>query len=163
MVILPFCDIFSCDEFNNKFNLRDFYHVQELTLISQSTVSPAQCIVSLLGTKSQSPKNLMNNSTIKSKTEIVLNELRTRKVSQTFRADLAVHTFAKRDNCIRQVFSISFSDRKYSIILLNVGSYIQRALRPITRASPLNPDRLPTVFEVIIYFYCENMDTIATE
>lgn len=116
MLAVPFCDIFSTDEFNYKLNVRYTDRVHALNWILHSTVPPARRIISQLASKAQGDKEPVVNSTINSKKDVVLNDLDTGQVSQTFRAALSVHTFVIRDDCIRNSFRITFYGRKCSII-----------------------------------------------
>lgn len=78
--------------------------------------------------------------------DMVSNELGTRQVSRTFRATLAIHFYASKDERFPREFRITFFDRKCSTVFLKTGSDIPRVLGRTGRASPLNVDRMPNVF-----------------
>lgn len=157
MLILSFVDIFESEEFNENFNDRDFHRQTALEWIRKYAIPPAVRIVTRLSAKAQGRKNPVANSTIKSTEDVVLNELGTGQVAQTFRDALAVHTWSLRDNRIRQAFRITFSELQASTGFLNEGSYIQAVLCGKLQKSVLLPERAPTVFEALMWFHCINL------
>lgn len=99
----------------------------------------------------------MVNYTINSKKIVLLNEHSTGQISQTFSAALPVLQFANREERIRKAFSIHFYDQNCSIMVVNEICSVQLVLGTMAKTSPLNPFRIPTVFETLIWFHCVNM------
>lgn len=73
-------------------------------------------------------KTPVENSTNKDKADVLLNELGTIQVSETFRAALTIHSYAPKDHHTIQEFRITFSDMNCLIIFRNSGSNIQLVL-----------------------------------
>lgn len=152
MLIFAFFDVFSTDEINKKVNVRYFDRMQTVDWISHSTIQPARSITIYLASKAQSCKPSAVNSNIKSKKDVVRYKLDTKQVSQTIRAALALHKFRTIDKRIRQAFRINFYDVMCSIMLFNAGCFVLRIRCTIAKTSPLNPDRIPTVFACLVPF-----------
>lgn len=70
----------------------------------------------------------MANATINDPADAVLTEMDSRQVLQLFRATLALHTFAGRDQRVRQASIVTFKYRLYSQLFLIAGFYLQQVL-----------------------------------
>lgn len=86
-------------------------------------------------------KKTEHNSTITNKNDVVLNEVVARQVLQTFRSDLAIHTFAKKYQRVRQAFKTNLVDQNCSMMFLNAGSYVQRVLGGNANDNPIGNAR----------------------
>lgn len=162
MSIISFVDIFGDDAFKAAFDPGNFNRVQALRWIRTATIAPARRIVARMADKAKSRKEPVKNSTIKDD-DPVLAELGTRQVFQTFRAALAIYSYASKDQRIFQVFRNTFISRNCSIRFLNAGSFIQTVLGGSVKDSPLVIGEKPTIFEVLVWFHCINMVTTAVQ
>ena len=117
MLILSFTEVFAHEDFQKNFNIRDFNRVEGLRWIRTSTIPAARRIVGRLTAKSCGRKAPLENLTIKDREDAVMTELGSRQVSQTFRAALAVYSYADRDPRVNQEFRFTFFDRQCSTML----------------------------------------------
>ena len=162
MLIISFVEIFGDEAFNAEFDTGNFSRVEALQWIRTATIAPARRIVARLSAKANSRKEPVKNSTIKVEDK-VLAELGTRQVSQTFRAALAIHSYASKDERVAQVFRNTFVCRNCSVRYLNAGAFIQTVLGGNVKDGPLVIIDKPTIFEVLVWFHCINMVTTAVQ
>lgn len=79
--------------------------------------------------KSGGCKNPVQNSTIKAKKDVVLNELGTRHVFWTLWVSHANQILrTKMNQSVLQAFKITFDDRQCSTMFLDASSYANRSL-----------------------------------
>lgn len=69
--------------------------------------------------------NAFENSTVKTKKYIVLNEARKRPVYQTFCVSLTISQSSSEHKRFQKAFVITFTYLDCSIMLLKAGNYIQ--------------------------------------
>lgn len=95
-----FTGICATPEFKEGFNVTNVYSVQAVTWIRDSMVPVAQRIVSQDSYKVNGRSKQLESFTIYSETDKVLCKLRTKHVSETFRAALEIHTYTLRDQLV---------------------------------------------------------------
>lgn len=156
MFIISFCNVFRNAEFKEKFKDTAIDFLRALMWILTSTVPVARRIVHRMSRKARDRKKPVRSSTVQDKDYIRLKKLGTMHVSQPFWAALAIHSFAKKVQCVQQGFKITLVDQKCSNMFLNAVSYGQRISDCTAKVNPLNIELNPIIFKLLVCFYCLN-------
>lgn len=97
---LFFATILATPGFNDEFDHNTFHCFQELIWICESALLEAQLIVFWVMDKANGLSKPLGSFTINLETDKFLCALRTKQVSQTFRAAIAIHTYTLREKCV---------------------------------------------------------------
>ena len=155
MLLLSFVEVFRTPQFNAAFNVTRFQRNEAMRWIRASDLGPAQRIVSKMTSKAAARRDPLTDSTINDPDDAVITEMGSRQVSQLFRAALALHTFAVRDQRVHEAFIITFQDRMCSPSYINAGMYLQQVLG--AKGGHVLATETPTIFDVLLWFHCVNL------